>query len=232
MNNTPHISVIIPVHNEEKSLPQVISDLPRDIISEIIVVDNASTDNTHTVAKKAGCRVIFESQKGYGKACLAGIACLNPKTDIVVFVDGDYSDHPDEMPRLINPIVEGHYDFVIGSRIMGEREKGAMAPQAYFGNKLACFLIKLFWDIQYTDLGPFRAITRKALDDLIMTDEDFGWTIEMQIKAIRAGLRVKEIPVAYRRRIGQSKISGTLVGTVLAGGKILWTIFKYKFLKK
>jgi len=182
------------------------------------------------VARQTGCRVVAESQRGYGQACLAGISALNPQTEIVVFIDGDHSDHGEQLARLIEPIISGNYDFVIGSRALGEREAGAMTPQAYYGNKLACFLMKLFWGVSYTDLGPFRAITFEALKRLRMCDRDFGWTIEMQIKAVEHGLKVKEVPVDYRRRVGKSKISGTVKGTILAGYKILATIFRYKFL--
>lgn len=231
-NINHRISVIIPAYNEEKSLPHVLQDLPRKIIKEIIVVDNASTDKTPQKAGQLGCRVIYEARRGYGQACLSGIAALDSQVQIVVFIDGDHSDHAEKLPELIDPIVHGEYDFVIGSRILGNREKGAMTPQAYFGNKLACFLMKVFWGASYTDLGPFRAITYEALKKLQMSDKDFGWTIEMQIKAIECGLKITEIPVDYRKRIGKSKISGTIAGTILAGSKILWTIFKYKFSRK
>ena len=223
------ISVIIPAQNEELSLPLVIRDLPQELTREIIVVDNASTDKTADVAAALGCRVIHEPQKGYGRACLTGIRALDSRADVVVFVDADYSDHAEELKRLLDPIVCDGFDFVVGSRILGSREPGAMTPQAYWGNKLACFLMRIFWGKRYTDLGPFRAITYPALKRLGMTDEDFGWTIEMQIKAVEAGLKVTEVPVDYRKRIGRSKISGTLTGTFLAGKKILQTIFKYKF---
>ncbi|MCA9402214.1 MAG: glycosyltransferase family 2 protein [Candidatus Omnitrophica bacterium] len=225
------ISVIIPVFNEEASLPKVIADLPKHLLREIIVVDNASTDGSAAVAAKLGCRVIREDRRGYGQACLTGIAALDPAADIVVFVDGDYSDHPDQLPRLIQPILSGSQDFVIGSRALGNRERGAMTPQAYYGNRLACFLMKIFWGAVYTDLGPFRAITRRALEQVGMTDRDFGWTIEMQIRAVEEGVRTTEVPVDYRRRTGVSKISGTVAGTILAGHKILHTIFKYKFFR-
>lgn len=227
-----NISVIIPAFNEEKSLPKVLADLPKEIISEIIVVNNASTDNTVEVAKRAGCHVVHELKRGYGQACLAGIAALNPSTNIVVFIDGDHSDHPEQLKKVVAPILSEEVDFVIGSRALGKRESGAMTPQAFYGNKLACFLMKLFWGIKYTDLGPFRAIRFDALKKLNMQDTNFGWTIEMQIKAVEQGLNIKEVPVDYRRRIGKSKISGTVKGTVLAGEKILRTIFKYKFLKR
>lgn len=226
------ISVIIPAYNEEASLPKVIDDLPRSVISEIIVVDNASTDQTAEIARQLGCRVVSEPQRGYGKACLAGISALNPQTEIVVFIDGDRSDYGEQLEEIVDPIISHGYDFVIGSRVLGTREPGAMTPQAYYGNKLACFLMKIFWNAAYTDLGPFRAITFRALKRLRMRDQDFGWTIEMQIKAVVNNLMIKEVPVNYRRRIGKSKISGTLKGAILAGEKILRTIFRYRFSKK
>jgi len=225
------LSVIIPAFNEDQSLPKVIADIPTNMVHEIIVVNNASTDNTADVARQLGCRVINEPQKGYGQACLSGIAALDPKTDIVVFLDGDHSDHPEEMQQLVDPIIQGDYDFVIGSRALGNRTEGAITPQAFYGNKLACFLMKMFWGITYTDLGPFRAISFEALKKLQMSDQDFGWTIEMQIKAVEQGLKITEVPVNYRKRIGKSKISGTIKGTLLAGEKILRTIFRYKLLK-
>lgn len=224
------ISVIIPAHNEEQALPQVLKDLPRDLIGNVIVVNNASTDQTAAVARRLECLVVNEPKMGYGRACLTGIRQLPEDTDIVVFVDADYSDHPEQLERLIDPIIKEGYDFVLGSRILGNREKGAMTFQSYWGNKLACFLMKVFWGGGYTDLGPFRAITFAALKKLNMRDQDFGWTIEMQIKAVEYGLKIKEVPVDYRRRIGRSKISGTFKGTILAGKKILTTIFRYKFL--
>lgn len=230
LNSKYNISVIIPVYNEEKSLPNVIRDLPQDSIREIIVVNNASTDNTVAVAAEFNCRVVDEPRKGYGQACLKGIDVLDPQTDIVVFIDGDYSDHPDQLLQLVKPIMEEGQDFVIGSRALGVREKGAMTPQAFYGNKLACFLMKVFWGAFYTDLGPFRAIRYDALKRLKMSDRNFGWTIEMQIKAFEHKLNIVEVPVNYRKRIGHSKISGTVMGTIQAGYKILWTIFKYKFL--
>ena len=165
--------------------------------------------------------VIDEPVKGYGQACLTGISYLNIETDIVVFLDGDYSDHPSQLPNVVDPIIKEDYDFIIGSRILGNPDRGAMTPQAYWGNKLACFLMKLYWKHQYTDLGPFRAIRYSSLKKLKMQDRDFGWTIEMQIKAVEKKLRIKEVPVKYRKRIGKSKISGTISGTFLAGKKIL-----------
>jgi len=234
LNNpkNPNIAVIIPAFNEEASLPKVIGDLPRPMIQEIIVVDNASTDNTAEVARQLGCTVVSEFQRGYGQACLAGISALNPQTEIVVFIDGDHSDHGEQLEKIVELIIAQGYDFVIGSRALGVREPGAMTPQAYYGNKFACFLMKLFWNASYTDLGPFRAITFQALKQLNMQDQDFGWTIEMQIKAVENNLAIKEVPVDYRRRIGKSKISGTIKGTILAGEKILRTIFKNKFFRE
>jgi len=229
---TKNISVIIPVFNEEESLPRVLKDLPGSMIHSVIVVDNGSTDHTAEVARNLGAQVVYEPVKGYGQACLSGIAALNENTEIVVFIDGDHSDHGEQLKSLVTPIIEEDYDFVIGSRSLGKREKGAMTPQAYYGNKLACFLMKILFGAQYTDLGPFRAITFSGLKLLGMVDRDFGWTIEMQIKAVEKGLKIMEVPVDYRRRIGKSKISGTVKGTILAGEKILRTIFKYKFAAK
>jgi len=231
-NNESKISVIIPAFNEEKSISSVINDLPKQLVNEIIVVDNGSTDETPQIARNMGCKVIREEKKGYGQACLSGIKSLSKDTDIVVFVDGDHSDHSEQLARLIEPIMVRGYDFVVGSRALGNREKGSMTPQAFYGNKLACFLMNLFWGYKYTDLGPFRAIKNSELQRLGMVDQDFGWTIEMQIKAVENGLKIKEVPVDYRRRIGKSKISGTISGTILAGKKILGTIFKYKYLRK
>jgi glycosyltransferase involved in cell wall biosynthesis len=220
------ISVVIPALNERESLPRVLGDLPWDALHEVVVVDNGSTDGTPEVARQGGARVVPEPRRGYGRACLTGIAALEA-TDVVVFLDADYSDHPEELPALAGPILEGRADLVIGSRVLGEREPGALLPQARFGNLLSVMLIRSLCGQTYTDLGPFRAISRRALDLLEMRDEDFGWTVEMQVKAARAGLRVVEVPVRYRRRIGRSKITGTLRGTVLAGWKILATIAKH-----
>lgn len=231
MQYYPKISVIIPALNEEESIGQVISDIPGDIVEEIIVVDNGSNDNTVAVAERLGARVIRESLRGYGAACFRGISMLKKDTDIVVFLDGDYSDYPQDLPAVIKPIITGKADMVIGSRMSGIRKKGALLPQAVFGNKLATFLIRLFWGYKYTDLGPFRAITYKDLLALNMVDKNFGWTVEMQIKALKKGLQIIEVPVRYRKRIGKSKITGTFSGTVRAGVKIIYTIFKYGFIK-
>ena len=220
--------------NEERSIGLVLDDLP-DVI-EVIVVDNGSTDDGPAIAKSKGATVIPEPQRGYGKACLTGIAHVtknitDPETAIIAFIDGDYSDHPDELPILVSKIEDEEFDFVVGSRTRGSREKGAMHFQAIFGNWLACSLMRLFWGVKFSDLGPFRAIRYEPLLELGMRDENFGWTIEMQIKAFRYGLEIEEVPVSYRRRIGVSKISGTVSGTIRAGYKILWTIFKYRFTK-
>jgi len=209
----------------------VLNDIPGEIVEEVIVVDNGSSDDTVTVSKGLGANVIQEPLKGYGAACLKGISILKQDTDIVVFLDADYSDYPQDLHTVVKPIINDNADMVIGSRMSGEREKGALLPQAIFGNKLATFLIRLFWGFKYTDLGPFRAIKYRDLLALNMTDKNFGWTVEMQIKALKKRLRIVEVPVRYRKRIGKSKITGTFSGTVRAGVKIIYTIFKYGFLK-
>ena len=220
------VSVIIPAFNEEESIGKVIADIPKACVQEIVVVDNGCLDRTAEVARAAGARVVREERRGYGSACLAGIAALNAP-EIVVFLDGDYSDFPSEMPLLLQPILAGDAEMVIGSRIRGVHEKGALLPQARFGNALATFLIRLLFHVCYTDLGPFRAIRYERLLAMDMQDKTFGWTVEMQIKAAKMGLRVCEVPVTYRKRIGQSKITGTVKGTILAGYKIITTIFRY-----
>lgn len=219
------VVVIIPAFNEEESLPSVIKDIP-SFVDEIIVTDNGSTDNTFEVAKRCGATVLKESEKGYGAACLKAIDYIKDKSyDIVVFLDGDYSDFPEEMNLVIEPIINDDYDLVIGSRMIGKREKGAMLPQALFGNWLSAFLIKLFWNYKFTDLGPFRAIKYSSLIKLNMQDRNFGWTVEMQIKAAKQKLKTTEVPVSYRKRIGKSKVTGTISGTVKASLKILYLIF-------
>jgi uncharacterized protein len=223
MRNEHAIAVIIPVLNEEASIGQVIEDIP-DWVDDIIVVDNGSQDDTGTVAATHGARVVLEPQRGYGAACLCGIAAL-ATPDIVVFLDGDYSDHPEEMALLVDPVIGGEVDMMIGSRVSGACEQGALTPQARFGNWLATRLIRLFWGIRYTDLGPFRAIRYRTLIQLEMADQDYGWTVEMQIKAALQGVPADEIPVSYRKRVGVSKVSGTIRGVVGAGYKILSTIF-------
>ena len=231
MHHNPKISVIIPALDEEESIGQVLNDIPGEIVEEVIVVDNGSSDDTVTVSKNLGANVILEPLKGYGAACLKGISILKQDTDIVVFLDADYSDYPQDLHTVVKPIIDDDVEMVIGSRMSGAREKGALLPQAIFGNKLATFLIRLFWGFKYTDLGPFRAIKYRDLIALNMIDKNFGWTVEMQIKALKKGLRIAEVPVRYRKRIGKSKITGTFSGTVRAGVKIIYTIFKYGFLK-
>jgi len=225
-----NVAVVIPALDEEASLPLVLAAIPHPPVDDVIVVDNGSRDRTADVAADAGARVVHEPKRGYGAACLRGIGALDAATDVVVFLDADYSDHPDELPALLVPIAAGTHDFVIGSRLAGALEKGAMPVQARWGNRLAVFLMRLLWGARYTDLGPFRAIRTDALERLGMRDRDFGWTIEMQIKAHRCGLRVTERPVSYRPRIGASKISGTVSGTLRAGAKILWTIARQRVL--
>ena len=227
----PVIDVIIPAYNEEKSIGLVVEHLPKELVREILVCNNASTDHTAEVAREGGAIVLDQPRKGYGSACLKGIEHIQSKAvdlqpDIIVFLDGDFSDYPEEIPDLIRPILEEDMDLVIGSRALGNMERGAMMPQQIFGNWLATTLIKLFYNVHFTDLGPFRAIKWKALQDLKMQDPDFGWTVEMQVKAAKMKLRCTEVPVKYRRRVGISKVSGTIRGTILAGHKILWTIFK------
>lgn len=225
----PRIAVIIPALNEEATLPSVLADIPRELVEEVVVVDNGSVDRTADVARMNGATVLHESRRGYGAACLAGIAHLQAAApDIVVFLDGDYSDHPDELSLLVQPIVEGQADLVIGSRTKGVADPGALLPQARFGNALATVLIRWLYGVSYSDLGPFRAIRFSTLQALQMVDQNYGWTVEMQIKAARAKVRIVEAPVSYRKRAGgASKVTGTLKGTVLAGYKILWTVFRY-----
>jgi hypothetical protein len=223
------VGVIIPALNEERALPAVLAELPREV-DDVVVVDNGSTDATAEVARAAGARVMLEPERGYGAACLRGLAAIGTP-DVIVFLDGDHSDYPEKLPELVRPIAEGSADLVLGSRLLGQREPGAMPPQSVWGNRFACFLMRLLFRVRYTDLGPFRAIRREALERLGMRDRNFGWTVEMQIKAARAGLRIREVPVPYRRRVGQSKISGTLRGTIRAGYKILYTIAKYGLVK-
>jgi glycosyltransferase involved in cell wall biosynthesis len=218
--------------NEERSIKEVIGAIPRSNVGEIIVVDNGSVDLTADVAREAGAVVLHEPRKGYGYACLLGIArALLNSPDVIVFLDGDLSDYPEDLPDLLEPIDQRGFDVVIGSRILGKREAGAMLPQAIFGNWLASVLIRLFWGYRFTDLGPFRAIRTEALKRMNMSDPTFGWTVEMQIKAAKLGMKVTEVPVRYRKRIGESKVTGTLAGTFKASVRILYTIFKYLVVK-
>ncbi|WP_145076325.1 glycosyltransferase family 2 protein [Aureliella helgolandensis] len=244
--------VIIPARNEESSIGLVLADLPP--VAIVIVVNNGSTDSTRSIAQQAGAFVVDEDMAGYGRACRRGLYALktfinrssrenrgagepvdSPRLSepirYVVFLDADYSDHPELLPELVKPIHQGRADFVLGSRLLGRREPGAMPVQSVLGNKLACFLIRIVWGGRYTDLGPFRAIALERLNILQMKDTNFGWTVEMQIKAVQHRLRTLEIPVPYRRRIGTSKISGTISGTFRAGYKILYTIGKYALLR-
>ncbi len=225
------IKVIIPAFNEEDAIVNVINDIPKSV-DEIIVINNHSTDNTALRAKQAGATVLNENKKGYGYACLKGmthIAQNKNQPDVVVFLDGDYSDYPEELTKLIEPIRNDNIDFVIGARVKRLREKGSMTPQQVFGNWLATFLMSLFFGAKFTDLGPFRAIKYSKLLALNMEDKTYGWTVEMQLKALKQKLSYVEIPVKYRNRIGVSKVSGTVKGSIFAGVKILTWIFKYSF---
>lgn len=224
------IVTIIPALDEERSLPRVLADIPAGLVEEVIVVDNGSRDRTAEVARAAGATVIHEPRAGYGQACLTGIAeAAKREPDVIVFVDGDYSDRPSEMPRLVAPIADDHADLVIGSRALGDREPGALAPHARWGNWLATRMLHALYGYEFTDLGPFRAIRYETLVSLGMRDRDYGWTAEMQARAARAGVRATEVPVSYHRRIGKSKITGTVKGTVLAGWKIITTILRLRF---
>ncbi|MCG8458186.1 MAG: glycosyltransferase family 2 protein, partial [Holophagales bacterium] len=225
------IDVVIPAFDEEASLPLVLAALPRPAVRRVVVADNNSTDRTAEVAREGGAQVVPAPLRGYGSACLAGLDHLrrHDPPEIVVFLDADFSDHPEELTEVVAPILDGEADLVIGSRVLGRRERGALLPQARMGNLVACTLIRLLYGHRYTDLGPFRAIRWRALERLAMGDPNFGWTAEMQVKALRHGLKVAEVPVSYRKRVGVSKITGTVKGTVLAGYKILLTVFRYSF---
>jgi len=229
LREVPIIDVIIPAYNEEKSIHKVVNDIPKETVRDIIVCNNGSTDQTKEVAKLAGATVIDQPISGYGNACLKGIEYVNQKPispEIVVFIDGDYSDFPEQMVELIEPIVNRDMDLVIGSRALGNLQSGSMTPQQVFGNWLATNLIKMIYSYDFTDLGPFRAIKWDKLVALDMKDRDYGWTVEMQVKAAKLNYKCTEVAVDYRKRIGKSKVSGTMKGTILAGHKILWTIFK------
>jgi len=220
-------AVLIPALNEEHSVARVLAGIPEPYRARVLVVDNGSTDATARVAAKAGARVVAEPRRGYGAACLRGLAELAADPPgYVVFLDADFSDDPAEMTAVVDPVLSGRADLVIGSRVLGVRERGALTPQARFGNALATWLIRRFFGVRFTDLGPFRAVTWSALRRIDMKDAGYGWTVEMQVKAAKLGLRTREVPVSYRRRIGRSKVSGTVRGVLGAGGKILWVIFR------
>jgi len=224
----PLVDVIIPAYNEEESIGKVIAEIPKDYVRNIIVANNGSTDKTSEMASTAGAIVVDEIRSGYGSACLRGMAHIaetDPKPDIVVFIDGDYSDYPEQTTLLVDQVRAGH-DLVIGSRAKGDLQKGSMTTTQIFGNWLATNLIRILYKYDFTDLGPFRAIRYKSLLAMEMSDKDFGWTVEMQVKAAKMGMKCTEVAVDYRKRIGVSKISGTIKGTILAGHKILWTIFR------
>ncbi|WP_436517593.1 glycosyltransferase family 2 protein [Ekhidna sp. To15] len=228
--NKPDIRVIIPAFNEQNAVGLVIDEIPRDWVSEVIVVDNGSTDDTFAQAQSRGATTLKEPTRGYGNACLKGmehIAQSETQPDIVVFLDGDHSDYPEQLIDLVKPIIDNEVDLVIGSRSLGKTEKGSMTPQQIFGNWLATTLIKVLYRKKYTDLGPFRAIRYGSLQTIGMEDRTYGWTVEMQLKASKLNLRTLDIPVNYRQRIGVSKVSGTIRGTLGAGYKIIYTIFKY-----
>lgn len=220
--------MVIPALNEEEALGTVLDEVPRGLYAQIVVVDNGSRDSTAAVARRRGAQVVTEPRRGYGRACLAGLGALDGSTEIVVFMDADGSDVPAEAARLIEPLVGNEADLVIGSRVRGRAEAKALRRAQRWGNRLAVSLIRLFYGFAYTDLGPFRAIRRSSLERLEMRDTNFGWTVEMQVKALQQQLRVREVLVSYRERIGRSKISGTLQGVVQAGTKVLWTIIRLR----
>lgn len=229
-NNKTNIKVVIPAFNEEKSIAKVIAAIPMELVSEVIVVNNSSSDDTKENAIKAGATVLDENRKGYGWACLKGIDYAESnEAEIIVFLDGDFSDYPEQLVDVVRPILEENHDLVIGSRALGNRENGSMTVPQLFGNWLATRLMRVFYGIKFTDLGPFRAIKVDALKKLKMSDKTYGWTIEMQIRAAQKKLKCTEVPVDYKNRIGKSKVSGTVKGTILAGYKILFAIIKYKF---
>ena len=222
----PPAALIIPALNEEASVGRVISSVPRDLIRWILVVDNGSSDHTAEVAKSAGATVISEPKRGYGNACLAGLSNLPEEAEAVVFMDADFSDYPEEMRSILSALYAENADLVIGSRVLGQREAGSLTPQQRIGNWIATLLVQTLYGFRYTDLGPFRAIRVNALKHLKMQDRNYGWTVEMQVKAVQQSFKIVEVPVSYRRRIGYSKVSGTVSGSLKAGIKILWTIAK------
>ena len=226
----PSIDVVIPALDEERALPYVLRGIPRPPVRRVVVADNGSTDRTAAVAEEDGAEVVHEPERGYGAACLRALAHLrNDPPDIVVFLDGDYSDHPDELPSLVQPIIDGEAELVIGSRATGTAARGALSPQQRIGNAIASGALRALYGVRYTDLGPFRAIRWDTLQRLQMCDRNYGWTVEMQIKAAQQRVPYCEVPVSYRRRIGVSKVSGTVRGSVSAGAKILWLLGRYSW---
>lgn len=226
-----NIKVIIPAFNEQNAVGMVIDEIPNTLVKEVIVVDNGSTDNTKQIASEKGAIVLEEHNRGYGRACLKGMEYIAANQedlpDIVIFLDGDHSDYPEEMTKLIGTIKNDDADLVIGSRALGSKERGSMTPQQIFGNWLATTLIRWFYGVSFTDLGPFRAVKYESLLKMDMQDKTYGWTVEMQLKAAKLKMKTAEVPMNYRKRIGVSKVSGTVKGTIFAGYKILYTIFKY-----
>ena len=226
---SPRVALLMPALDEQQALARLLDELPRERYARLLVVDNGSTDGTAAAARAGGAQVISEPRRGYGQACLTGLAALGGDADIIVFMDADGSDVPAEAERLLEPILRGEADLVIGSRALGRAEPGSMTWPQRWGNRLSVWLVRLLFGHRYTDLGPFRAIRRESLEELGMRDTNFGWTAEMQVKAVLRGLRVQEVPVSYRRRVGRSKISGTVSGVLRAGAKIIWTIGKLRF---
>jgi len=227
VNSDVRIALIIPALDEELALATVLDELPRSLFAQVIVVDNGSRDATAAVACGRGAQLVSEPRRGYGRACLAGLAALDGAADIVVFMDADASDVPAEAQQLLEPILADEADLVIGSRL-GRAAPAALGWHQRWGNRLVVGLIRLLFGFRYTDLGPFRAIRRTSLAELALRDTNFGWTAEMQVKAVRRGLRVREVPVSYRPRLGRSKISGTVGGSLRAGIKILWTVLRLR----
>ncbi|MFZ3211869.1 MAG: glycosyltransferase family 2 protein [Terriglobales bacterium] len=229
----PWVSVVIPALNEEEPIADVVRAIPRNMIDEIIVVDNGSTDRTAERARAAGARVVHEPRRGYGRACRAGVRAVSPQSEVLVFLDGDGSDCPEMIPRLLAPILDGSHDFVIGSRTRGHRETGSMNLSQLFAGRAAGLILRVLYGVRFTDMCPFRAIRREALEKLGMCEETYGWNLEMQIRAARAGLRILEVPVDHRRRAGgKSKVSGTMTGTLRAGVRILLTLFRVVWIGK
>ncbi len=222
------VVAVIPALNEEGSIGRVVMAVPRDLVSEVIVVNNGSTDRTPEIAAKAGARVVSEPERGYGAACKAGLVAA-PDADILVYLDGDASDQPQELAQVLAPVARGEADLVIGSRLLGQREPGAMPPHAVFGNWLTARLVRLLYGVRITDLGSFRAIRRKDLLALEMRERTYGWPVEMIVKAAKRGYRIREVPVTHRKRIGKSKVAGTLIGSLKAAYFMLFTTFRYAF---